>query len=92
MDTTVVTVTIGYKPVVYLNYLFFTYSAIALPEEGSFRGEFSTVDHAFSGEFSQTKLFEAASKGDTGPLRGLQDFLQLHHLKLTSPEYIAKYG
>ncbi|XP_030236207.1 transient receptor potential cation channel subfamily V member 1 isoform X1 [Gadus morhua] len=50
--------------------------------------EFSVVDHAFSGKFTRSKVFEAASRGDPGPLSGLQDFLQLHHLKLTSPEYI----
>ncbi|CAL8334227.1 unnamed protein product [Boreogadus saida] len=50
--------------------------------------EFSVVDHAFSGKFTQSTVFEAASRGDPGPLSGLQDFLQLHHLKLTSPEYI----
>uniref|UniRef100_A0A8C4ZIQ1 Ion transport domain-containing protein n=1 Tax=Gadus morhua TaxID=8049 RepID=A0A8C4ZIQ1_GADMO len=37
----------------------------------------------------RSKVFEAASRGDPGPLSGLQDFLQLHHLKLTSPEYIG---
>uniref|UniRef100_A0A8C5CI32 Ion transport domain-containing protein n=1 Tax=Gadus morhua TaxID=8049 RepID=A0A8C5CI32_GADMO len=52
------------------------------------REEFSAVEHAFSGKFTRSKVFEAASRGDPGPLSGLQDFLQLHHLKLTSPEYI----
>ena len=56
------------------------------------REEFSVVDHAFSGKFTRSKVFEAASRGDPGPLSGLQDFLKLHHLKLTSPEYIGKYG
>ncbi|KAJ3590576.1 hypothetical protein NHX12_008526 [Muraenolepis orangiensis] len=44
------------------------------------------------GEFSKEKVFEAASKGGPGPLSGLQEYLQNHNLKLTSPEYIGKYG
>ena len=56
------------------------------------REEFSVMDDGCSGKFSRKTVFEAASKGDPGPLSGLKDYLQLHHLKLTSPEYIGKYG
>ncbi|KAK0141861.1 Transient receptor potential cation channel subfamily V member 1 [Merluccius polli] len=51
--------------------------------------EEDTVDH---GDFSRNKLFDAASKGDPGPLSGLQQHLELCGMKLTSPKYIGNNG
>ncbi|XP_053279099.1 transient receptor potential cation channel subfamily V member 1 [Pleuronectes platessa] len=47
----------------------------------------SSVDNFCSRAFTRQRVFEAASQGDRAQLLGLLDYLRLHDLRLTSPEY-----
>ncbi|KAM4627088.1 transient receptor potential cation channel subfamily V member 1-like isoform 1-T1 [Polymixia lowei] len=49
---------------------------------------YSTVDRISKAAFTMERVFEAASKGDTGQLEGLLDYLLVNHKRLSSPEFI----